>query len=214
MSKKRIEINGLQYLDIKDLEQSVNCLTDAFREDPCLKYLLQSEEYDPEKAKHIHEYTLRYGLRFGHVFTTGHDSEGISIWIPPECKNTSLHIAWMFIRSGGLKLDKLVNPGTVDIIKKYGDYSGKLHHQSIIKPHWYLMSIGVAPRFQGQGFAKKLITPMLNYFDKHAQSCYLETHNPRNVAIYQKYGFKVTTTGKLPDSEQTHWSMLREPQKR
>ena len=211
MNKKSVEIEGLQPLRKEDLPHAVASLTDAFRDDPCLKYLLRSVEYDQEKAKYIHEYTLRYGFRFGHVFTTGKNMEGISIWLPPESRNSPLSTAWMFICSGGLKLDKRVNPGTIEIFKKYGDYSGELHHQSITKPHWYLMSIGVSTAFQGQGFARKLLIPMLNYFDTHLQSCYLETHNPRNVEIYQKYGFEVATTGTLPDSEQTHWSMVRKP---
>ncbi|NLU40392.1 MAG: GNAT family N-acetyltransferase [Bacteroidales bacterium] len=211
MNRRKFDIEGLTSLKKEDLSLAIMSLTDAFQTAPCLRYLLQFSTYDPEKEKHIHEYTLRYGLKFGHVFTTGKNMEGISIWLPPECRNNTLNTAWMFIRSGGLKLDKLVKPGTIDILKKYGDYSGKLHHESITKPHWYLMSIGVAKPYQGQGFSRKLLLPMLNYFDKYSQSCYLETHNPQNVDIYLKYGFRVTAIGTLPYSDQTHWSMLRDP---
>jgi GNAT superfamily N-acetyltransferase len=211
MGSTKIVIDGLTNIDKSDWDKSIACLTDAFTEDLCLKYLLESDVYDPLKAKHIHEYTLKSGCRFGHVFTTGKNVEGVSIWLPPNRQNvSSLMTAWMFIRSGGFNLSKLVNPTTVDIIRKYGDYSAELHHRSITKPHWYLMSIGVAPQYQGQGFARKLIVPMLNYFDQHSQNCFLETHNPRNVEIYLKYGFKVTETGILPGTDTVHWSMVRE----
>ena len=81
-------------------------------------------------------------------------------------------------------MDSQVNSGTISILKKYGTYSSKLHHKYAKEPHWYLMSIGVAKEFQGKGFAKKLILPMLDYLDKNGQSCYLETHNFRNVAYF------------------------------
>jgi len=213
MKPKKLLIEGLINIEKKDLQNSIACLTDAFSEDVCLKYLLDSDYYDPEKARYIHEYTLKYGMLFGHAFTTGSNTEGICIWLPPERQNVSfLMTAWMFIRSEGLSLNKKVNPNTVDIVRKYGDYSSELHHRSIAIPHWYLLSVGVAKKFQGQGYAKKLIMPMLNYFDQNLQYCYLETHNPVNVEIYSKYGFHVTETGKLPGTDKTHWSMMREPQ--
>ena len=205
-------ITGLNNLEIQDWKMAIDCLTDAFSEDPCLKYLLESEVYDPVKARVIHEYTLKYGWLYGQVFTSSKIVEGVSIWLPPKSNEVSSFMnAWMFIRSGGLKMNKTVNPGTVGIMKKYGGYSNELHHRNAKDPHWYLMSIGVAKEFQGQGFSKKLILPMLEYFDKNAQSCYLETHNPGNVALYEKFGFKVMEIGKLPDSKTTHWAMFREP---
>ena len=52
---------------------------------------------------------------------------------------------------------------------------------------------------------------MLKYFDENNQSCYLETHNQKNVAYYEKYGFKVVEVGCLPGTQKTHWAMLRMP---
>jgi hypothetical protein len=42
------------------------------------------------------------------------------------------------------------------------------------------------------------------------QSCYLETHNFRNVAYYEKYGFKTMEIGLLPGTNTEHFAMLRE----
>jgi predicted GNAT family acetyltransferase len=212
MRLKEISISGLKNLDKKDWTRAVDCLTGAFSEDLCFRYMLESEVYDPKKARYIHEYTMKYGSLFGKVFTT-ENVEGVGIWLPlKNGDSSSFTTAVRFIRSGGLKLDKHVNKGTIAVIKKYGDYSGEMHHRIAHGQHWYLMSIGVGKEFQGQGFSKKLILPMLEYFDKNGHSCYLETHNPRNVSIYEKFGFKVMETGKLPGSDITHWAMMRIPQ--
>lgn len=211
--KPEININNLVQLKNEDLPRALECLTDAFSEDPCFRYLLQSDNYDPDKAKFIHEYTLKYGCQNGNVYATSKEIEGISIWLPPKTnKHTSLMHAWNFIKFGGLKMDKRVNSGTIETMKEYGSYSSKLHHKYARESHWYLMSIGVAKKFQGKGLSKKLLIPMLDYFDKSKQTCYLETHNKKNVTYYERYGFKTMEVGKLPGSDQDHFAMLREPQ--
>jgi ribosomal protein S18 acetylase RimI-like enzyme len=211
MTSEQTEIIGLNKLKESDWNKALDCLTDAFNEDPCFLYLLQSDKYEPEKARFIHDYTLKYGYKSGNVYVTSSGVEGVSIWLPPKTNNHSalMHV-WNFIICGGLKMDSQINSGTISTMKKYGSYSSKLHHKYAKEPHWYLMSIGVAKEFQGKGFAKKLILPMLDYLDKNGQSCYLETHNFRNVAYYEKYGFKTMEIGLLPGTNTEHFAMLRE----
>ena len=212
MKKRTSNIPGLNNLQKENWGQAIDCLTDAFSEDACFKYLLRSEVIDPAKARFIHEYTLKYSYSNGEVFVTSKNVEGVSIWLPPETNNhTSLIHVWNFIISGGLKMDKLVHPGTIDMMRKYGTYSSNLHHKYAKGPHWYLMSLGVAKEFQGMGFSKKLLLPMLDYLDKHGQSCYLETHNSDNVPYYERFGFLTMEVGTLPGSDKKHWAMLRKP---
>ena len=213
MRSEQTQIGRFINLEKSDWKKALDCLTDAFSEDPCFRYLLQSDIYEPEKARFIHEYTLRYGCQNGNVFVTSKNLEGVSIWLPPKTNmHSSLMHVWQFIINGGLKMDKKVNPGTIDTMRKYGTYSSHFHQKYAKGPHWYLMSIGVSKEYQGKGFSKKLILPMLDYFDKNKQSCYLETHNDSNVAYYEKYAFKTMGIGLLPGTDTNHWAMLREPQ--
>lgn len=213
MRSEQINIKNLLKLRKNNLNNAVDCLTDAFSEDPCFRYLLQSDDYDPDKARFIHEYTLKYAIQYRNVFITSNNLEGVGVWLPPKVNSHSslMHI-WNFIAAGGLKMDQQVNAGTIDIMRKYGSYSSKFHHKYTKGSHWYLMSIGVAKNYQGKGFAKNLILPMLDYFDKNEQSCFLETHNSSNVSYYEKYGFRTMEIGKLPGSDINHWAMLRKPQ--
>jgi hypothetical protein len=119
MRSKKIT-GGLTIYEKSDRSKAIACLTNAFSEDPCLKYLLESDVYDPVKAAVIHEYTLKYGRLYGRIFTTGKTFEGISIWLPPESSTVSSFMnAWRFIRCGGLKMNKQITaPDMKDTVGK------------------------------------------------------------------------------------------------
>jgi hypothetical protein len=127
-----INFDGLERLKKKDMAHAVSVITNAFSEDPCLKYLLNSEEYDYNKAKYIHEYTLKIGFLYGLVLTTSSAHEGIGIWMPPKRVETT---PLMFIRAGGLSLRKTVDSKMINRIQTYGDYCGSLHHKYVKEPH-------------------------------------------------------------------------------
>jgi GNAT superfamily N-acetyltransferase len=203
-----IKLKQLSDFERSETTLAVQRLTSAFSEDPCLKYLLDSDFYDPIKAKYIHEYSIRIGLQYGLITTTGKNIEGISIWLPPKKANVS---TWMFIRAGGLNLKKTVHPKILEMFKKYSKFSSEIHYRHASMPHWYLFSIAVDKQYQGLGYSKQLLIPVLKYFDENNQTCYLETHNPQNVSFYEKFNFEVVEMGTLPNSNITHWGMLRKP---
>ena len=62
------------------------------------------------------------------------------------------------------------------------------------EPHWYLPLIGVDPEHQGQGHGSALMKHALIPCDRENKLAYLESSNPRNVPLYEKYGFEVLGT--------------------
>ena len=208
--KLELKISGLCGLKRSDFNLAIDRLNEAFDEDPCIKYLIGSDSYDYKRAKNLHKYSLNIGLLYGSILTTSDLLEGISIWLPP----TRVEVTnWMFIRAGGLSLVRTVRKDFIQIAKKFGDYSLKIHHRNISVPHWYLLSIGIGKEFQGKGFSGKMLKPVFNYFDRAEYPCYLETHNPKNIAYYEHFGFTLVEEGILPDSEKKHYAMLRMPKK-
>lgn len=208
--KSELEMTGLFKLKASHFDLAADRLNEAFDEDPCIKYLIGSDIYDYKKAINIHKYTLKIGLLYGSILTTGDLLEGITIWLPPFKVDIT---TWMFIRAGGLTMVKTVRKDFIQVVKKYNDYSLKIHHQNVSIPHWYLLSMGVGKEYQGKGFAGKMLMPVFNFFDQNGYPCYLETHNPRNIAFYEHFGFAMVEEGKLPDSDKKHYAMLRLPQK-
>jgi ribosomal protein S18 acetylase RimI-like enzyme len=57
--------------------------------------------------------------------------------------------------------------------------------------HWHVGPIGVRPDLQGRGIGKALLAAFLEMTDSQARPSYLETDVDRNVALYEKFGFKV-----------------------
>ncbi len=72
-----------------------------------------------------------------------------------------------------------------------------------------MQAIGIVPKFQGKGYASSLIRPMLSRIDKENLSCYLETIDEKNVAIYQHFGFEIIERSIVPETGFTNWAMLR-----
>jgi ribosomal protein S18 acetylase RimI-like enzyme len=69
--------------------------------------------------------------------------------------------------------------------------------------------LGVDPTCQGQGIGGALLHAGLERADVSNLPCYLETMNPDNVPLYQKFGFAIASEGDIPNSNVHVWSMVR-----
>ena len=76
--------------------------------------------------------------------------------------------------------------------------------------HWYLEALGIAPEHQGKGYASRLIRGMLSRVDEEKLPCFLDTMDPKNVRIYERFGFKVVEESQVPGTPLTTWAMLRD----
>lgn len=123
----------------------------------------------------------------------------------------------VFVRPGG-------NPVSVAGFLRYGIRS--LWHylpriirysllcESVFSRHrdqdtWYLYDLAVDPLYQGKGVATQLLRPMLAYLDRTGAKCYLETHDAKNVAMYEHFGFELVESPRMPHAELRHYAMLR-----
>jgi len=57
--------------------------------------------------------------------------------------------------------------------------------------HWYLPAIGVDPRGQGKGYGSALLAHSLEVCDRAHEAAYLESTNPLNIHLYERFGFEV-----------------------
>ena len=75
------------------------------------------------------------------------------------------------------------------------------------EPHWHLGPVAVDADLQGQGIGTALMEEYCARLDHLAAVGYLETDKPKNVAFYEKFGFK--TVGEEPVLETPNWFMRR-----
>ena len=55
----------------------------------------------------------------------------------------------------------------------------------------HIIYLAVDPTMQHHGIAAELLEEAIDYAQKHKLMISLETHNPKNVEFYEKFGFKV-----------------------
>jgi ribosomal protein S18 acetylase RimI-like enzyme len=84
-------------------------------------------------------------------------------------------------------------------------------HHPMERPHAYLQFLGVARAAQGRGIGSRLLKVGTDRCDAAALPAYLETQTERNIALYSRHGFKVTSENRPRPDAPPLWSMWREP---
>jgi ribosomal protein S18 acetylase RimI-like enzyme len=200
---------GLLKITSKDRNAGAAILQRAFAEYELLRYYYRDEKQRYAVARLFGLTTLSVCLKYGEVYTTSEKLEGVAAWLPPGKAPFGI---WQVILSVPLPvLFRFARQG-VSRMMTFDRYSDAQHRDIVPYPHWYLHIIGVDPAHQGQGFASRLIKPILERIDKERMPCYLETHNLKNVSIYQRFGFKVVLEGKIPGTDLMSYAMLRNAQ--
>jgi ribosomal protein S18 acetylase RimI-like enzyme len=190
------------------IEPASEMLVRSFFADPKLAHILPDEEARREKGRHLFAFELRYGRRYGRVYATSPNLEGVAVWLPSKKAEITL---WRAIMSGGMALQRGLGKEAMDRLLTFSGQVDSYHKKHLPTPHCYLFFIGVDPRHQGQGHGGKLIRPMLEELDEKCMACYLNTQNEENIGLYEHFGFRVVEQVTLPGSTIVHTGMIRDP---
>jgi len=86
--------------------------------------------------------------------------------------------------------------------------AAEAHHPKTT-PHFYLMTIGVDPKFQGQGLGGALLDATLAKIDAKGLPSYLESSNEKNVPLYRRHGYEVTKEFRPAPDAPPLWHVAR-----
>ena len=200
------DVESLVQIDKDNAEPAIEALVRAFRNYPLFEHFFPNKA-DREKISYYFLSFLVYsGIKYGEVYATSSNLEGIAIWMP---SNNYPVTFWKALRS--VPLSRIFGIGRFggSKMRHFNDYIDSVHQRVVPFNHWFLQAIGIGPRFQGKGFASLLIRPMLSRIDKENLVCYLETIDEKNVAIYQHFGFEIVERSFVPETGFTNWAMLR-----
>lgn len=177
-------------------DRSIATLVTAFTSDPLIRWML------PEPKQYLKYFPeiMRYfgGRAFDH--DTAHrtdDFMAAALWLPPGVAPDMEALGE--VMQDGLVGDRL---GEVAALMEQVDH----HHPE--PEHWYLPAIGVDPRLQGMGYGSALLEHALATVDRDDAVAYLESSNPSNIPLYQKFGFEVVAEIQVGSSPPM-WPMLR-----
>jgi len=193
-----------------DIVQASKVLADAFQHDPVWSKICAGESHLGKRFRAVFEAPVRYCLKYGEVYASSEDLEGVIGWLPGRYADMN---AWGMIRSGGM--GSAIRMG-LNVGKKMG---------SIFKPlaedrrehmagcvYLYVLIVGVATELQGKGFGRKLIDAAIQKSEREAHHLYLETETEENMRMYEHFGFKLLKKITLPIVGLPMWEMVKEPQ--
>lgn len=200
--------------DVVLLERSqysagIEALAQAFNHDPIMQYFYPVKEPSRlNSLRWLSQLTIEYCSPYNQIYTTGQNLKGCAVWLPPGAfPMQMLRLLQLGFYQFPLKVQWQKIGAFLSIFNRMEHY----HQQDMAAPHWYLVMLGVAPGFQGQGVGGTLIQPVLQQADRDGVPCYLETSTERGVNFYQKHGFEVVRSEQLSANAPSFWTMKREP---
>lgn len=134
----------------------------------------------------------------GRALTTD-DFRGANIEVPPGGSTMTMPLSGAvgLVRVFGIRLRRAAR------LQAFFDQ----HH--LQEPHYYIRTLGVATRFQGQGLGTALLRPTLDRCDREGLPAYLEASSERSAALYERLGFVHLGELHVPNGGPPFWPMRR-----
>jgi ribosomal protein S18 acetylase RimI-like enzyme len=162
-----------------EMSQAVATIVAAFLTDPLARFAWP--------APHDHFRGMALAARefagggFGHGSAyVSADFCGTALWLPPG------------VHPNGDALERVfrdtAKPAHLDDLLATFEKMAEWHPE---EPHWYLAMIGVEPNAQGRGLGGTLMQHAVTRCERERATAYLESSNPRNISLYQRFGFEV-----------------------
>lgn len=168
----------------------------AFANDPLMRWMFP----DADQYLTVFPEVIRFygGSAFdlGTAFRTD-DFAGAACWLAPGESVDEEAL-------GGV-MEAALEPELLGVVFEFLEQVGASHPEV---DHWHLPGIGVDPRMQGKGLGSALLAHTLAEIDAQSAVAYLESSNPANVPLYEKFGFEVVAEIQAGDSPPV-WPMLR-----
>lgn len=175
-------------------------ITLAFATDPVARWMYP----DPDQyLEHFPSFVRAFA---GRSFANGTaylapDAGGAALWLGPGVEPNEDELIGLVWSSTSDQVQKDIFPIFEEMAAFHPD-----------EPHWYLPMIGVEPGRQGSGIGSALLQHTLANCDADGLPAYLESTNPKNIPLYERFGFEVAGTirsGYAPPI----YPMLRKPQR-
>jgi ribosomal protein S18 acetylase RimI-like enzyme len=205
VTKEQIEIDradvrpAISSFDIR-AEAATSVITLAFSTDPIARWTY------PDPDQYL-EYFPRFIKAFaGRAFENGTaylapDFAGAALWLKPGIGPNEDELLGLIWDSTSSEVQKDLFPIFEQMAAFHPTY-----------PHWYLPMIGVEPSRQGSGVGSALMQHSLAICDADGLPAYLESSNPKNISLYERFGFELIGTIRSGDAPPM-FPMLRKPQR-
>lgn len=202
----QIEANPVS-LGRNNLSAAISLLTKAFHADPLLSYIFAVSVSDYERTlEELFRFSCEVRLLLEWPLWGWYSAEGTLTGVAglsmPEEKPWPQSLEAVYN-----EFQACIGPAASQRIERYARLADSYRPK---EPHYHLGFIGVHPQAQGQGYGRKLLDALQTCSEEHPDSIgvYLDTDSVKNVAIYERCGYRVL--GKVMLEEQPIWCMFRD----
>jgi GNAT superfamily N-acetyltransferase len=197
-------LSTLVKLDSMHIDDAAGTLARAFWDYPLNRYFYPDTKEREQVALLRFKSAVRQSVFYGEAYATSDFMEGVALWLPSRYLEINF---WQRIRCGDIGRRIKLSKASKEREKIFHSYAYPLHRQLVPEDHMFLWIIGVRPEFQKSGFSSRLIKPMLSRLSDEKSPCFLETHDEKNVSLYQHLGFNIIDESMIPGTSLKHWAM-------
>ena len=169
----------------------------AFFADPGFRHAFPDEARREARLTWLSARLLRLvRLAGGGVDAVDDTPSAVALWMPVEQRfDEPLGLLW---RAGLFASPLALGLRATRRLAAFGRATMVMHRAHVPVPHDYLLQLAVDPAHHGQGLGSTLLRAGLERADRARRPVWLETTNPRNVALYERHGFVTMERRTLP----------------
>jgi GNAT superfamily N-acetyltransferase len=177
---------------VTDLEAVVDTIAVAFHNDPVWSWAFPDEKARPVQFRRWWPLLVEDALTQDFTWMTD-GAETISVWIRPNMPELTHDGA---ARIAPL-LDELLGARSRIVLEGLLRFEAAHPHD---EPHYYLSFVATHDDHRGHGIGEQLLAQNLELIDAEHLPAYLESSNPRNLARYERLGFRPRGEFSMPDN--------------
>jgi len=192
-------------LEGRDLDAAVEVLTSAFAGDRLLVWACGAREREGMRTSCRMTITLSTRVRAAYGYFDGERLISVALYQRSE----RLPTAFQSIRAGFWRVPICAGPrAALRIMRVFGRADAFKAQVMGDERYFYLDTLGVHRDAAGRGVGQQMLRTSLSLLREEApRTCFLLTHQPHNVQLYQRLGFEVIGECPVPDSPITFWGM-------
>ena len=204
-----------------DVPAATALLTRAFDHDPFNRQLLPDDDRRRRVYRALTQPAVARAVPYGHVFAVADDATlmGLAIWGPPHVvlpSGPSLGMLPAIGRDLAPAVEAIpalarLSLGSPQQVSRWARAKKRAVAEVRREPRWHLAALATDPAHQRRGIAGRLLRHMLQRADTDRLGVWLETTDPRNVALYERYGFGTLAYIEGPAFLPEWWTMIRSP---
>ena len=180
----------------EDLPKLRELLTESFAEDPLYHSLIPDDKTRKRLLPELFECDLSEFFENCEIFADSRELNGVLV-VSDESEPYNVFQYYLTELKALLKTDEYLIREDMSL-KTFRNFllgrdylnsrwTDQLHQENRL----HIIYLAVRPSMQHHGISGQLIGEAIRYAGEHRMMISLETHNERNVSLYQHFGFKV-----------------------